>query len=117
IRAESGPNWAQIDAKATGMSLTTSGAARASQKGDCATGGTPYDTSRPAASQTTDCAIVFGRSSAISPAGWPLRATSSGAARGTTSDGFAEDLVPVAASSTVNVEVAEAQAIVRRPGT
>jgi hypothetical protein len=117
VRAESGPNWAQIDAHATGLSLTTSAAAQARQVGTCATGGAPYDRSKPASAQSTDCAIVFGRSTAIAPAGWPLQVTSSWAARGTTSDGDAEDLVPVAASATVQLDVAELQATVDRVGT
>ena len=91
--------------------------AQARQVGDCASGGATYDRSKPVSAQSTDCAIVFGRSTAIAPAGWPLQVTSSWAARGTTSDGDAEDLVPVAASATVQLDVAELQATVDRVGT
>jgi hypothetical protein len=117
VRAESGPNWAQVDAKATGLSLTTSAAAQGKQVGTCATGGTEYDRSRPASAQSTDCAIVFGRSTAIAPAGWPLQVSSTWEATGSTSDGEVEVLVPVVASATENVDVAEFQAQVDRVGT
>jgi hypothetical protein len=117
VRAESGPNWAQIDAKATGLSLTTAAAAQGKQVGTCATGGTEYDRSRPASAQSTDCAIVFGRSTAISPAGWPLQVSSTWEATGSTSDGEVEVLVPVVASATENLQVAEMQAQVDRVGT
>ena len=114
VRAESGPNWAEIVATAEGMTLTAPGAARAEQQGTCATGGTAYVRGRPLSSQSTDCAVVFGRASLGAPDGWPLTVTSTWGAVGTTSDGDTEELLPRTASSTVNVPVAEVQALVRR---
>jgi hypothetical protein len=111
VRAESGPNWAQIDAEPTGMTLTSDPGARARQEGTCASGGSPYVRGRSLGSQSTDCTVVFGRASVGAPDGWPLRVTSTWAARGTTSDGVDEPLLPRAAGSTVDVAVAEVQSV------
>ena len=67
---------------------------------------------RPASTQTTDCAVVFGRASLGTPAGWPLEVTSTWTARGTTSDGAEPALAP-RTPATVNVAVAEVQALVQ----
>jgi len=108
VRAESGPNWAEVRAEAAGMVLSTQAAARAVQQGDCASGGTPY---RPGA--VTDCSIAFGRSSAIAPGGtWRLTVTSRWEATGVTSDGQQEQLAVVSPATTLQVPVAESQAVV-----
>jgi hypothetical protein len=108
VRAESGPNWAQIDAEATGLTLTAPGA---EQVGSCASGGTPYVRGRPLSSQSTDCTAVFRRASVGAPDGWPLSVTARWEARGTTSDGADEPLLDRNPTSTVNVVVAEVQAV------
>lgn len=109
IRAESGPNWAQVRADPTGMALSAPAAARAVQNGDCASGGRPY--SRGA---TTDCSITFGRSSAIAEGRtWGLTVTSRWQATGETSDGQVEELDGVVSpATTVQLPVAEVQALV-----
>jgi hypothetical protein len=109
VTAESGPNWARIDAKAEGMTLIAPGAEQ--QDGGCVSGGSPYVRGRPASSQSTDCAVTFRRASVGAPAGWPLTVTANWGARGTTSDGADEALLGRPRTSTVNIVVAEVQAV------
>lgn len=113
VRAESGPNWAQIDATAEGMTLTAPAARQ--QAGNCASGGSPYVRGRSASSQSTDCSVVFTRASVGAPNGWPLNVTANWGARGTTSDGADEVLLDRPRTTTVNIEVAEVQAV-QAPG-
>jgi len=113
IRAESGPNFAEIVAQGDHMTLRAPAAAKAGQKGNCAGGGTEYDPGVAAGSQSTNCSITFGRSSAISPGGWPLSVVSTWTAVATTSDGPGPALAPVdSPTETVDIPVAEVQALV-----
>jgi hypothetical protein len=115
VRAESGPNWAEITATAEGMKIVAEPATVAAQVGSCASGGTPYVRGRPPGSQSTDCSVVFNRASVGAPDGWPLSVTSTWGAVGTTSDGTVEQLQPVNPTTTVNIVVAEVQAV-QAPG-
>lgn len=78
----------------------------------CAGPGTPYDKSRPAASQRTDCSYTFTRSSLHEP-GQAYRVRVSvlwgGTWRG--SDGSGGALPPLSRSTTFRLRVAEAQAL------
>jgi hypothetical protein len=109
IRAESGPNFAEIVARGDHMTLSAPAAAKAGQKGNCADGGTEYRSG----ARNTNCSITFGRSSAISPGGWPLSVVSTWTATATTSDGPQPPLAPVdSPTETVDIPVAEVQALV-----
>jgi hypothetical protein len=70
--------------------------------------GTRYDDSRPAAEQSTDCSLVFGRAGRS-----VLHATVRYATSWTATTGDGEALEPVTRTTDVPVDVVEAQALIR----
>ena len=75
--------------------------------------GTPYDTSRPAAAQRSDCTYTYARSSAGRPgATYTVTATFSWGLRWSSTTGQGGTLPTLRRSSTFELRVAEAQALV-----
>lgn len=110
VTARSGPNWATLTLAPERMELS---APNATQVGSCASGGMPYDLARPAASQSTDCALLFSRSSAAQPGNlYEVTSTTSWSASWVGSDGSGGALEGATAVSTFDLEVAEVQTVV-----
>lgn len=117
-----GSQWAPVSAQASAGGVTvTATAAPQSVTWDMGNGdtvvcqgpGTPYDASRPASDQTTDCSYTYGRSSASQPDGaylvtatvsWNVTWTIVGAPGG-------GDLGASPRSESVAIPVAEIQAL------
>ena len=114
VTARSGPNWATVTLTPEQLSLS---APNAVQVGSCASGGTVYDLSRPAASQSTDCALQFSRSSAAQPGNvYQVSATTSWSATWTGSDGSGGVLEGATQTATFDLPVAEVQSVVTGTG-
>lgn len=109
VRAQAGPNWADITARPGGMSLRATHGAEVSP-GGCDDGGTPWG----AGAEESDCAVVFERASTSSGT-WPLRVETTWEATATTSAAPAPaPLEAQTAGTTVDVAVAEVQTLVGR---
>jgi hypothetical protein len=110
VRAEAGTVWAQVDATATGVTIT-SDAGRAS----CTPGqaSTSYEKGRPEASA---CTLTFAKASVYNPAGWPVTVTASWHLAWAGSGNTGADLGFQTHTWTTNVRVAEVQTIVNGVG-
>ena len=76
--------------------------------------GTPYDPSRPASAQSSDCTHVYGRASGTAAGGaYQVRVTVIYEAAWTSSSGPSGDLGTLERTTTVPVQVLEAQALLR----
>lgn len=114
VTARSGPNWATVTLTPERLSLS---APNAVQVGSCASGGTPYDLTRPAAAQSTDCALRFGRSSAAQPGNvYRVNATTSWSATWAGSDGSGGPLEGTTQTATFDLAVAEVQSVITGSG-
>jgi hypothetical protein len=67
-RTQAGPVWAQVTARPVS---TTWDPGDSSAPVTCSGPGTPYDSSRPASEQSTDCSYTYTRSSADQPQSGP----------------------------------------------
>jgi hypothetical protein len=113
--------WLPVSASASAGGVTVTVQATPShvewQMGDgslvvCDGPGTPYDPSRPADAQTTDCSHTYERSSASQPdLRYRLEATSFWHVTWTSSTGESGDLGVVGRSRTIRIRVAEIQAV------
>jgi hypothetical protein len=78
--------------------------------------GTPYDTSRPAEDQATDCSYTFRRSSASEPSEvFEATATTVWRISWSASDGTSGTLPPLRRTTRFQIRVAEVQTVVTRP--
>ena len=107
IRAEVGPVWAEVVATTGGLTITSPAGGRS-----CAptVASTAYS---PGASDAAGCTIAFSRASVGYAGGYPVDASTAWTATWTGSGGAGGQLDGLARTTTVNVPVAESQALVQ----